>query len=159
MSPILTIRPAVAADLPAMAALYRHLNPDDPVPPPGEAEAAWERLLRHPGLTVLVGAIPSGELVASCTLVVIPNLTRAAMPYALIENVVTHAGHRKKGFGTAVLHAAIDAAWAAGCYKAMLMTGSKSPATHRFYSGAGFAQSKTGYQIRRPVHTLQSELP
>ena len=48
-----------------------------------------------------------------------------------------------------MLRTAIDAAWQAGCYKVMLMTGSTNPATHRFYVGAGFQQSKTGYQIRR----------
>lgn len=41
-------------------------------------------------------------------------------------------------------------AWEAGCYKVMLMTGSKRPETLRFYADAGFEQSKTGFQIRRP---------
>jgi hypothetical protein len=31
----------------------------------------------------------------------------------------------------------------------MLLTGSKNPATLRFYENCGFAQDKTGYQIRR----------
>lgn len=61
----LSIRPAGPADLAAVTALYRHLNPADPVPPAGEAERVWSRLLEHPGLTVLVGATASGELVAS----------------------------------------------------------------------------------------------
>jgi len=87
--------------------------------------------------------------VASCALVVVPNLTRSGTPYALIENVVTHAGFRKCGFGRALLAEAVDAAWVAGCYKVMLLAGSKSPDILRFYEGAGFAQSKTGFQIRR----------
>lgn len=81
---------------------------------------------------------------------VIPNLTRGGRPYALIENVVTHADHRQRGHGRALLHAAVAAAWEAGCYKVMLMTGSKRPETLRFYADAGFEQSKTGFQIRRP---------
>lgn len=146
----LTIRPAGPADLPAVLELYRHLQPDDPALPPGEAEATWRRLLDHPGLTVLVGATADGALAASCTLVVIPNLTRGGRPYALIENVVTQAAHRQRGHGRALLHAAVAMAWEAGCYKVMLMTGSKRPETLRFYANAGFEQSKTGFQIRRP---------
>ncbi len=44
---------------------------------------------------------------------------------------------------------AIDAAWAQGCYKIMLMAGSKDLATLRFYTSAGFEQSNAGFQIRR----------
>jgi GNAT superfamily N-acetyltransferase len=55
--------------------------------------------------------------------------------------------------GTAVLHAAIETAWQAGCYKVMLMTGSKQASTLKFYQDAGFEQSKTGFQIRRPQAT------
>jgi GNAT superfamily N-acetyltransferase len=89
--------------------------------------------------------------VTSCTLIVIPNLTRRGAPYALIENVVTHADHRRAGHGRAVLKAAVAAAWAAGCYKVMLLTGRKDAGTLAFYLRAGFEQSKTGFQIRRPA--------
>ena len=79
----------------------------------------------------------------------IPNLTRSGSPYALIENVVTHMGHRTQGHGRHILHDATTAAWTAGCYKVMLMTGSTNPATHAFYRAAGFETTKTAYQIRR----------
>jgi GNAT superfamily N-acetyltransferase len=82
-------------------------------------------------------------------LIVIPNLTRGGKPYGLIENVVTHVGYRGRGYGTRILHAAVAAAWDAGCYKVMLMTGSKQPSTLRFYESAGFEQTKTGFQMRR----------
>lgn len=88
-------------------------------------------------------------LVASCTVIVIPNLTRGGRSYALLENVVTHAEYRNRGFGKAILNAAAERAWAEGCYKAMLMTGSKRPSTIAFYEAAGFEQTKTGFQMRR----------
>ena len=88
-------------------------------------------------------------IVASCTLIVIPNLTRGGQPYGLIENVVTHVAFRERGFGKQLLQAAVAAAWQADCYKVMLLTGSKDPATLRFYAEAGFEQSKTGFQARR----------
>jgi GNAT superfamily N-acetyltransferase len=144
----LTIREATDADLAALPALYRHLNPGDPLLPFEEAKARLQCLKLYEGSALLVGAI--GErLVTSCTLVVIPNLTRGGAPYGLIENVVTDAARRGKGYATAILHAAAERAWAHDCYKIMLLTGSKEPATLRFYEKAGFEQSKTGFQMRR----------
>ena len=48
-----------------------------------------------------------------------------------------------------MVECAIKAAWKAGCYEVMLLTGSKDPAALRFYENCGFTQDKTGYQIRR----------
>ncbi|WP_425050077.1 GNAT family N-acetyltransferase [Psychromarinibacter sp. S121] len=147
-TPALEIRPAEMPDLPAVLDLYRHLNSDTDRPSVAEAEAVFERFLAYAGSVILLGLI-GGVPVASCTLVIVPNLTRGARPYALVENVVTHADHRRRGFGRKVLDAACDAAWAAGCYKVMLMTGSTRPETLAFYARAGFEQSKTGFQKRR----------
>jgi len=140
------IRHAIDTDLAVLLHLYQQLNPA--VAPPAHPEAAWAMMQAHPGLTVYV-AEDDGAVAATCTLIVIPNLTNGARPYALIENVVTDSAHRQRGLGHALLQAAVAAAWQAGCYKAMLLTGSKQQSTLRFYLAAGFSQSKTGFQIRR----------
>jgi GNAT superfamily N-acetyltransferase len=87
----------------------------------------------------------------SCTLSIIPNLTRGARSYGVIENVVTHPGHRRTGLGRSVLASALEAAWDANCYKVMLATGSPKSETLRFYESAGFERGgKTFFQARRP---------
>ncbi|WP_420565650.1 GNAT family N-acetyltransferase [Thalassobaculum sp.] len=154
----LSIRLAGESDLAVVQELYRHLNPADPQPEGAAARLAWRAVLAHPGLTVFLGELPSGAAVVSCTLVVVPNLTRMAHPYGLIENVVTHGDHRGKGYGKSLLDAAVAAAWAEDCYKVMLLTGSKRPETLRFYAGAGFEQNKTGFQIRRPGFAADDRL-
>ena len=68
-------------------------------------------------------------MVASCTLTIIPNLTRACRPYGVIENVVTHTVHRGDGWGRALLQRTLAHAWRERCYKVMLMTGRKDAAT------------------------------
>jgi GNAT superfamily N-acetyltransferase len=147
--PDITIRPAGHTDLAGMLDLYRHLNPDDPAPDPASAERAWSDLLRS-DLTTVIVADAAGVLVSSGTLVIIPNLTRGARPYGLIENVVTHADHRRTGLGRAVLSAALETAWRADCYKVMLATGSRREETLRFYEAAGFDRGgKTFFQARR----------
>jgi GNAT superfamily N-acetyltransferase len=103
------------------------------------------------GLTTVIVADAAGWLVSSCTLAVIPNLTRGTRPYGVIENVVTHPEHRRIGWGHAVLQAALAIAWTADCYKVTLATGSQREATLQFYEGAGFLRgSKTYFEIRRP---------
>ncbi len=144
----MNIRFAGRDDIPQVLALYRHLDADDKVTAAEDAVANWERLQLYPGSGIVAGCL-GDIMVATCTLIVIPNLTRCGAPYALIENVVTHAEHRSRGYGKAVLKAAAEAAWAAGCYKVMLMTGSRRPETLKFYEDAGFEQSKTGFQMRR----------
>jgi GNAT superfamily N-acetyltransferase len=145
------IRPASLSDLAGMLALYRHLNADDPPPDPAKAQAAWAALIGS-GLTTVFIAETNEKPVSSCTLVIVPNLTRSARPYGVIENVVTHADHRRTGLGRAVLAAALDAAWQADCYKVMLATGSLREETLRFYQGAGFARGgKTFFQARRAL--------
>jgi GNAT superfamily N-acetyltransferase len=143
------LRPAGLADLATLLALYRHLNHDDAEMESSQALLRFRQMLDHPGMTVFA-ALQAEIAVSSVTLIVIPNLTRSGAPYALIENVVTHAEHRQRGHARALIDKAVAKAWDAGCYKVMLLTGSQEPATLRFYAGCGFAQSKTGFQIRRP---------
>lgn len=144
----MTLRNAEPRDLAKLLDLYRHLNPDNPHLETDKAISQLESLKRYPASEIIVGEL-HGEIVTTCTLVVIPNLTRGATPYALIENVVTHSEHRRMGYGKLALEHAIDGAWRAGCYKVMLLTGSKRPSVHQFYLAAGFEQSKTGFQVRR----------
>ena len=143
----LRIRPARREDLSALLDLYQHLDPGDDRPALDRAQDILARFEAYPGSAIYLGET-NGVLTASCTLIVIPNLTRGGRPYALIENVVTHADFRSRGYGKQLLLAASEAAWSVGCYKVMLMTGSKKPETLAFYESAGFEQSKTGFQKR-----------
>lgn len=144
----ITIRAAHADDLEDLLALYHVLNADDDLLQPDLLREKYAAIIAHPGLTIFV-ALDDDRSVATATLVVIPNLTRGGRPYALIENVVSAKSHRGQGFGKAVVLHAIAAAWQAGCYKAMLLTGRTDPAVHKFYEACGFLQNKTGFQIRR----------
>ncbi|NLS19599.1 GNAT family N-acetyltransferase [Rhizobium sp. P40RR-XXII] len=146
----IVIRPVAVAELPTLLALYRHLNVEDPVLELQLAESRLAEILAHPGMTILA-AFDGDKVVSSVTLIVIPNLTRGGAPYALIENVVTHADYRRRGFAGAVIRRAFASAWERNCYKVMLLTGSKNPATLRFYANCGFTQDKTGFQVRRPT--------
>lgn len=141
------LRRATTHDLPAILRLYRFLNPDDPVHEPHEdaVRQIWQTIMANDHLRYFV-AETGGRAVATCTLTLIPNLTRNLKPYGVIENVVTDPEFRCQGFATAVLRQALQDAWAEGCYKVMLSTGSKRESTLRFYENAGFKRGvKTGF--------------
>jgi len=135
----------------ALLNLYVHLHRDEDPLTPDVAAATWDAILASPVQRVFVLALPNGEIVASCVLAIALNLTRGGRPFGVIENVVTHADHRKQGYGTAVLQAAKQAAIEAGCYRLSLDTGSKRETTLRFYEAAGFDRgTKTHFEIKFP---------
>jgi GNAT superfamily N-acetyltransferase len=145
------VRPIPFDDLEQLLGLYRHLHEsDEALPPAPVVEATWRELAANPRSNYFGGYVKDA-LVCSCVLTVISNLTRGCKPYGLIENVVTHKAHRRKGYGKAVLAQALSVAWSAGCYKVMLLTGRKSEATFEFYESAGFDRHEKQAFIAKPA--------
>ena len=145
---IVVIRIASGADFAEVLVLLRHLSPNDPPPDPAKAEAAWAALLESKLTTVFVADGGNG-LASTCMLAIIPNLTRGARSFGVIENVVTHPGRRRAGLARAILATALEAAWNAGCYKVMLASG-RDEDTLRFYERCGFKRGgKTHFEARR----------
>ncbi len=154
----LTIRTARDDDLDALIPLYGHLVPEDPPLKRSEASVILERLSRYPGSAVLV-CVRGSAVAATCTLVIVPNMTRGGAPFALIENVVTDPEHRNRGCGKAIIKEALRIAWDHDCYKVVLLTGTNNPATLQFYHDIGFEQTKRGFQIRRIPPTADEQEP
>lgn len=147
----MNIREVQEDELQMLLDLYAHLHErDDPPPSAAAAEAVWSEALANPRIKYF-GGFSSGLLVSSCTLAMVPNLTRACRPYGVVENVVTHVAHRRRGWGKAVLAHALDTAWRQNCYKVMLLTGRKDDATQRFYEQAGFDRHDKQAFVAKPV--------
>ena len=141
-----TVRLIRYDELEKLLSLYQQLHPEDPYVRGRESlETLWNEIYNDPNLHYLV--IEKDEkIISSCSLAIIKNLTRNLRPYGLIENVITYSGYRKNGYGTKVLHKAVEIAEENNCYKVMLLTGSKTKETLSFYEKAGFIQGiKTGF--------------
>jgi ribosomal protein S18 acetylase RimI-like enzyme len=118
--------------------LYGFLHEEDPdVSENNQLEELWNDIFNDNNSYYVV-VDSEGELVSTCTMTIIKNLTRELRPYALIENVVTHPNFRERGLGTKVMKRAIEIAIDNNCYKVMLLTSSKNEETLRFYEKAGF---------------------
>ena len=142
------IRKATADDAAALHELYsRHLT----AYPPAEQQDMdiWQDMLRRfaadDNYHLLVLEMAE-RIVSTITLVIVENLTHNCHPYALVENVVTHAGFRGQGYASALLRHASALAATRNCYKIMLLTGSKQESTLSFYRRNGFTDGeKTGF--------------
>lgn len=138
------IREITADDYDGLMSLYLHLHETEK-PAFNTAKSVWEKILADENYHIIV-AVENGEIVSSCTVVVVPNLTRGVRPYARVENVVTHTDYRGKGLATACLNRARELAAEAGCYNIALLTGSKLESTLKFYENAGYNRTeKTGF--------------
>lgn len=139
------IREFCKEDLRGLLELYLHLHESSVPEMNSKLEATWNKILEDDNYHIIV-AEEDGMIVSSCTEIIVPNLTRNASSYALVENVVTHEKYRGKGLASACLEYANILAMKAGCYKLMLITGSDNPKTHEFYKKAGyFSEGKTAY--------------
>ena len=139
------IREAKKEDLKEMLELYLFLH-EESIPKMDEhLEKTWNQIIEDKNHHLIVNEV-DGKIVSSCVCVIIPNLTRNVRPYAFVENVVTHADYRKKGYAGECLEYAKRIAEGENCYKMMLLTGSKRAETLNFYEKAGYNSSdKTAF--------------
>ena len=112
--------------------------------PPKEEQdmSLWQSLLekfeKDENMYLLV-AEEDGKVVSSVQMAIIEGLTHNVRPFAVIENVVTHADYRNRGLASALLEKASEIAKERRCYKVFLETGSNKESTLNFYRNNGFA--------------------
>ena len=115
------------------------------------AERLWQETLAQPGLHVFVA--DHGERIgAICMLITAPNLLRGGRCHGVLETVVSHPELRGRGYGKAVVQAALAHAWATDCHHVMTQSGRADPAVPAFYEAMGFVPGlRTVYVARRPA--------
>jgi GNAT superfamily N-acetyltransferase len=144
-------RPAQAADLDGLLALFRVAEVSASAEPRERAARIWSETLSQDHVAVFVSDADSG-IVSTCMLITAPNLLRAGRRHAFLENVVTHPGFRGQGHGHAVVRAAMAEAWARDCHHVLLQSGRADPRVRHFYEQCGFeAGVRVGYAARRPA--------
>lgn len=143
----LEIRKAQKQDLPAVLALYSQLH-DMEETVTEIAEKRWNQILSDPRQIVLL-ACADGKPVATCTVIIVPNMTYHQQPWAILENIVTDKEYRCRGCGLALLAHVDDIAEDEGCYKIEVLTSRNSPDVLSFYNRAGFHSNEKTAFIKR----------
>lgn len=143
-----TIRPAVAADVPAIVAMLaddilgaQRETPDDLAP----YERAFAGIDADPG-QVLVVADRAGTVVGTLQLTFIPGLSRRGSMRALIEAVRVASDQRGGGLGARLVRWAVDEARRRGAVLVQLTSDAQRGDAHRFYERLGFTASHVGFK-------------
>src|ERR1700738_3392677 len=99
-------RLARASDLQSLLSLFAASEVSAVAQPPERAERIWQETLARKNVQVFV-ADDGDRIAATCMLVTAPNLLRAGRCHAFLENVVSHPELRGRGYGKAVVQAAL----------------------------------------------------
>lgn len=143
------IRLAGTSDLDRMLKLFAASEVSPTAQPFERARRIWRETVNSVGVAVYV-ADSGGEILSTCMLIMAPNLLRSGRRHGFLENVVTHPDFRGRGYGRAVVQAALEHAWRADCHHVLMQTGRTDPRVHAFYESLGFCPGvRTGYVATR----------
>ena len=145
------IRTAIKQDIPRICELYRQLENKpsgigQQFPVETEYYQAYDRICAMPGHELLV-VEDNGLVAGTMVLIIAPNLSHGASPWALVENLVVDSNHRRKGLARLLMEYAIDKAQKAGCYKITLSSHKSRHGAHSFYRSMGFQASAHGFRL------------
>jgi GNAT superfamily N-acetyltransferase len=148
---------ARVSDLPRLLALFAASEVSAAAQSPARVESIWHATLEQEGIAVFVSD-DGDRIAATCMLITAPNLLRGGRRHGFLENVVTHPSLRGRGYGKAVVQAALTHAWAKDCYHVLMQSGRADPRVHAFYEGLGFRPGlRVAYVAERPA-TLEERL-
>ena len=147
-----TIRLATEEDIPCILELYRELAITTSrvelsrSPSLDDYRRVFDEIRSAPGHELLVAEY-RGQVVGTMVLLIVPNLSHSACPWALVENLIIEHRHRNRGFGKMLMDYAIARAREAGCYRIVLSSDKRRRNAHRFYRSLGFEPSAYGFRL------------
>ena len=88
-----------------------------------------------------------GVVVGTMVLLIVPNLSHGALPWAIVENMVIDKRYRRRGIGRLLMEYGIAHARQSRCYKVQLLSNKKRHKAHKFYRSLGFETSAHGFRL------------
>src|SRR4030043_266022 len=137
-----TIRLATEKDIPRIVELYNELTiattrVEQVLNPSAEDyRKVFREICADPRHELFIAA-DGDRVVGTVILIVVPNLSPNATPWALVENLVVTAKHRRRGTGKMLLEYVIARAREKGCHRIELCSDKRREEGHRLYRSAG----------------------
>ncbi len=149
---VASVRVATENDITGILDLYRELslgmgNVERGLSPSlDDYRKVFAEISADPRHDLLV-AEDDGRVVGTVVLVVVPNLSHAGTPWALVENLVVTEKQRRRGFGRLLLEYVVTRAKEKGCHRIELCSDKRREAAHRLYRAVGFEASAYGFRM------------
>jgi len=146
------VRMATEEDIPRILELYHELaivsSRDEMGQNPSldKCRQVFDTIRNMPGHELLV-VEDEGAVVGTMVVMVVPNLSHGASPWAVVENIVIDPKYQRRGLGRLLMDYAIVRAKEAGCYKISLTSHKKRRDAHQFYRSLGFRASAHGFRL------------
>ena len=124
------IRAATEDDIPRILELYEELvittseAEQNRNPSLEDYHSVYAQIRAMPGHELLI-AEEEGEVIGSVVLLIAPNLSHGASPWAVVENLIVTRKQRRRGVGHQLMEDAITRAREAGCYEIQLSSNKK----------------------------------
>ena len=147
-----SIRKATANDIPRIIELYNELEAgvtpadEESLASTQDVQATFTKINSMPGHELLI-AEEDGTVIGTMVLIIVPNLSHGARPWAIVENMIVDNQYRLRGIGRLLMEYAIDRARKAGCYKIQLLSNKQRHEAHKFYQSLGFVTSAYGFRL------------
>ncbi len=149
---MIAVRNAVDKDIPRILELYNDLtsvvstDEEETDTAATDVQHVFNEIRNMPGHELLV-AEENNSVIGSMVLLIVPNLSHGALPWAIIENMIVDRHYRRRGIGKLLMEYTINRARQAGCYKVQLLSNKKRTEAHRFYESLGFETSAYGFRL------------
>ncbi|MCJ7522328.1 MAG: GNAT family N-acetyltransferase [Dehalococcoidia bacterium] len=115
-------------------------------PSPDDVRKVFAEICADPRHELSV-AEEGGEVVGTVILLIVPNLSHSATPWALVENLIVGEKYRREGYGRMLLEHVIARAKEKGCHRIELCSDLRRKEAHQLYSSVGFEASAYGFRI------------
>jgi GNAT superfamily N-acetyltransferase len=139
-----SFRGAREEDLAALQTLYRELIPDES-PSLDEMRSTLAEIDSRPDLGMVVVGCVGDQIVATCQIVIYPNLVRTPRVKAQVDSVVVDTAWRGHGIGKQMMHWCLQELSRRNCARVIVATAYSREVAHKLYSRLGFKQS--GYSF------------
>ena len=146
------IRQATEEDVPRILDLYNELTihitkvETEWRPSLDDSLKVFAEISADPRHELLVAEY-EGEIVGSLVLLTVPNLSKSATPWALLENLIVGERYRSGGFRSQILEYAVKRAREMGCHRIELCSDRRREEAHHLYLAVGFEDSAYGFRI------------